>query len=211
MLILQTSKKFCPHTRIVRCEDYAIFEQAENILESAKNKRKKLLEQADLQIALLKENAKKDLEKLKKEVENAQEKQCQERKIELLFSMLGKGVEFFSHIEGIFVQTLKSLFIKILGECPPEERMYKLVKNTIKTLPNSKLLHISVHPDQVGLVNEHVKELISLQPSLERIEVMPSKTLALDECVLETETGIFDAGVKVQLESLIKAIQSTLH
>ena len=132
MLILQTSKKFCPHTRIVRCEDYAIFEQAENILESAKNKRKKLLEQADLQIALLKENAKKDLENLKRDVENAQEKQCQERKIELLFSMLGKGVEFFSHIEGIFVQTLKSLFVKILGECPPEERMYKLVKNTIK-------------------------------------------------------------------------------
>jgi len=211
MLVLQTSKKFCPNARIVRCEDYAVFEQVKNIIEVAKEKRKKLLDQADLQIRLLRENAQKEIDELKKEVEVSQERQLQQRKIELLFSMLGKGIEFFSSLESVLVQTLKSLFLKILGECPPEERMYQLVKNTIKTLPNGKFLHVSVHPDQTILINEKIKELKALQPSLERIEVIASKTLALDECILETETGIFDAGVTVQLESLIKAIQATLH
>lgn len=211
MLVLQASKKFCPNTRIVRCEDYAVFEQAKNIIELAKEKRKKLLDQADLQIQLLKENAQKEIEELKKKEEVSQENQLQQRKVELLFSMLGKGIEFFSSLETMLVQTLKSLFLKILGEYPPEERMYQLVKNTIKTLPNGKFLHISVHPDQTIRVGEKVEELKALQPSLERIEVIASKTLALDECILETETGIFDAGVTAQLESLMKAIQATLH
>ena len=211
MLVLQASKKFCPNTRIVRCEDYAVFEQAKNIIELAKEKRKKLLDQADLQIQLLKENAQKEIEELKKKEEVSQENQLQQRKVELLFSMLGKGIEFFSSLETMLVQTLKSLFLKILGEYPPEERMYQLVKNTIKTLPNGKFLHISVHPDQTIRVGEKIEELKALQPSLERIEVIASKTLALDECILETETGIFDAGVTAQLESLMKAIQATLH
>ena len=103
------------------------------------------------------------------------------------------------------------MFVKILGEIPPEERICSVVKNAIKLLPEGKCLSISVHPDQATLLQEKVKELMELKPNLERIEVIINKDLNLDECTLETETGILEASVPMQLETIMKAIQEALR
>ncbi len=211
MLVLQSSKKFCPNAHIIRREDYAILEQVENIINDAKEKRKKLLAQADTQIDLMKKTVQEEARNFIEKTREDTERQCQQKQLEMLFSSIDKGVKFFSGLEQVFVQTLKSLFIKIWDEVPPEERIYKLVKNAVKTLPNCKLLYISVHPEQVSLLTTKIKELSVLQSSLERIEITGSKNCELDQCVLETETGILDASLNIQLDTLIKTIENTLH
>ena len=76
MLILKTSKQFCPADRIVRCDDYMLHAKAEEILKIAQKKQKKLLEHADVQIKLMKENAQSECDELFKNAQAESEKQC---------------------------------------------------------------------------------------------------------------------------------------
>lgn len=211
MLILKSSKQFCPAERIVRCEEYMVHEKAEQILEIAQKKQKKLLEHTDVQIRLMKENAQAECDEFLKNARIESEKQCQQKQLEMIFSMTEHGIRYFSLLEQTFVQTLKDLFLKILGEIPPEERIYLLVKQSIKTLSEGKTLHISVHPDQLMLLKTKADELTAQHPSLKHIEVIADKSLSMDSCLLETETGILDASIPLQLETLIKAIQACLR
>ena len=210
MLILKTSKQFCPADRIVRCDEYMLHAKAEEILEIAQKKKQKLLEHADVQIKLMKENAQSECDELFKNAQAESEKQCQQKMLEMIFSMTENGIRYFSLLEQTFVQALKDLFLKILGEIPPEERIYQLVKQSIKTLSEEKTLHISVHPDQLVLLKSKTDELIAQHPSLKHIEVVADKELPIDSCLLETETGILDASIPLQLGTLIKAVQASL-
>lgn len=210
MLILKSSKQFCPAERIVRREEYMLHAQAEEILEIARRKQQKLLEHADVQTRLMKENAQAECDALFKNARAESEKQCQQKMLEMIFSMTEHGIRWFSLLEQTFVRTLKDLFLKILGEIPPEERMYLLVKQAIKTLSEGKTLHISVHPDQLMLLKSKADELTAQHPSLKHIEVVANKELPIDSCLLETETGILDAGIPLQAETLIKAVQASL-
>ena len=211
MLVLQSTKKICPNTRILRREDYAIHLEVADILQDAKNKRQKLLEQADVQIKMMKEAAQAEIEKMHQKAEAEIEQYRQQKQFEMMFEMLNKGIDFFSAMEDTLVQTIKSLALKIFDETPPEERIYKLVKTTIKELGEGKMLHIYVHPDQCALLKQNVKEMQKLVPTLERIEVVANKSMNLDECTLETETGILEAGLNLQLDNIMNAMKAMLH
>lgn len=211
MLVLQSTKKICPNTRILRLEDYAVHLEVAEILQDAKNKRQKLLEQADVQIKMMKEAAQAEIEKMHQKAEAEIEQQRQQKQFEMIFEMLNKGIDFFSTMEDTLVQTIKSLALKIFDETPPEERIYKLVKTTIKELGEGKMLHIYVHPDQCTLLKQNIKEIQKQVPTLERIEVVANKSMNLDECTLETETGILEAGLKLQLDNIMNAMKAMLH
>ena len=211
MLILQSSKKICPESRIVKCEEYAVFAQSEDIIANAKLKRQKMFEQAEAQIQLMKEDAQKSIAADRAKSEEECRQQMEGERLIKIFEQMDHGIQFFSNLNSSFVSTLQSMFLKILGEIPPEERICSVVKNAIKLLPEGKCLSISVHPDQATLLQEKVNELIELKPNLERVEVVINKDLNLDECTLETETGILEASVSIQLETLMKAIQEALR
>lgn len=211
MLVLQSTKKICPNTRILRLEDYAVHLEVAEILQDAKNKRQKLLEQADVQIKMMKEAAQAEIEKMHQKAEAEIEQHRQQKRFEMMFEMLNKGIDFFSAMEDTLVQTIKSLALKIFDETPPEERIYKLVKTTIKELGEGKMLHIYVHPDQCALLKQNIKEIQKQVPTLERIEVVANKSMNLDECTLETETGILEAGLNLQLDNIMNAMKAMLH
>ena len=190
MLVLQSTKKICPNTRILRLEDYAVHLEVAEILQDAKNKRQKLLEQADVQIKMMKKAAQDEIEKMHQKAEAEIEQQRQQKQFEMIFEMLNKGIDFFSTME---------------------DRIYKLVKTTIKELGEGKMLHIYVHPDQCTLLKQNIKEIQKQVPTLERIEVVANKSMNLDECTLETETGILEAGLKLQLDNIMNAMKAMLH
>lgn len=211
MLILQSSKKICPDSRIVKCEEYAVFAQSESIIANAKLKRQKMFEQAEMQIQLLKEDAQKNIEAERAKSEaDCRQKMEQERLVKV-FEQLDYGIQFFSNLSTTFMSAIQSMFLKVLGEIPPEERICSIVKNAIKLLPEGKYLSISVNPDQATLLQEKVQELSELKPNLKRIEVVVNKDLNLDECTLETETGILEASVPMQLKTLMNAIKEVLR
>ena len=210
MLTIQGSKHFCPTTRIVRSEDYLLNEQASQIIGNAKIKRDKLMKQAYAQLNLMQENTKLECDSLRKKVASEGEQQCQEKQLELMLSMVSNGIHYYEKLEQTFVEILKELFLKMLGEYPSEERMYAVVKRTIKRIPEGNFLRISVHPEQAILVKAKVGDLQALQDNIKRIEVVADQTLPLDSCILETETGVIDAGIQCQLETLLKAIKEKL-
>ena len=168
------------------------------------------MKQAYAQLNLMQENAKLECDSLRKKVASDGEQQCQEKQLELTLSMLSNGIRYYEKLEQTFVEILKELFLKMLGEYPSEERMYAVVKRTIKRIPEGNFLRISVHPEQAILVKAKVGDLQALQDNIKRIEVVADQTLPLDSCILETETGVIDAGIQCQLETLLKAIKEKL-
>ena len=197
--------------RIVRKEDYAIYMEKEAIIQDAKAKREKLLKQATVQIDLMKESAVTEIAQMREQAEKEIQQYKQQKQIEDVFERVQKRIEYFSALEETFVQMLKTLVQKVLGEIPADDRICLLVKNALQALSDGKTLHIVVHPEQCNVLKSKVKDLQKVVPTMERIEVISNKALNMDDCLLETETGILDASLTVQLDALIKAIEKSLH
>ena len=211
LLSLIANKKLCPKTRIIPYEDYACVAQSEALINDAKNKAKKIIQQANMQADLIIKDAQDTYESEKARGFNDGMEESHKKQTVMLFNMLSGGINYLSNLQQILIHTVQTSVEKIIGEYPPEERIELLVKNALKSVPNGKFLKIHVHQDQAVLLKKHIKELSNIQPGLERIEIEINKNMQLDQCILETETGILDASLEMQLSTLIKAIQSVLH
>ncbi|MDR2769264.1 MAG: type III secretion system stator protein SctL [Puniceicoccales bacterium] len=211
LLTLQSNKKICPATRIVKYEDYAYVAQADIILGDAKAKSKKIIQQANMQAELIINDAKKTYEEEKQRGFQEGTDASQEKHIAMLFNMLAGGVDYLSKLEQTLIDVVQSITEKILGECPAHERITALVKNALKSVPNGQFLKIHVPPEQAITLKTKIDELLQAQPHLERIEIEGNNAMQNDQCILETETGILDASLDVQLNTLMKAIESIIH
>ncbi len=83
-----------------------------------------------------------------------------------------------------------------------------LVKNTVRSglelVRSGKKLTIRVHPQMQEVVSEQLSEL---QKSISHVEVLSDGALKLDECILESDVGIVNASVELQVEALVNALR----
>ncbi|MGB0845495.1 MAG: type III secretion system stator protein SctL [Thiolinea sp.] len=83
-----------------------------------------------------------------------------------------------------------------------------LVKNTVRSglelVRGGKKLTIRVHPQMQEVVSEQLGEL---QKSISHVEVLSDSALKLDECILESDVGIVNASVDLQVEALVSALR----
>ena len=81
------------------------------------------------------------------------------------------------------------------------------IANTIRKIEGSKdfLVHVS-RMDYEKLL-EHKEEIMSQISSQATVELVEDATLKENECMIETNSGIFDCGIGTQLEELTKKLR----
>ncbi len=211
MLIINSNKKIVNETKVVRAEEYASLIDAATIVEDAKKKAKKIIEQANIQANLVITEAQKAYEQEKNRGYAEGKLAGHQKNVDMMFDMMVKGIDYVANLESTLVHVVQQSLERILGETHEEERIVMIVRQALKTVKDSKSIKIRLHPEQVGILRIKIDELIKTRNDIQFIECSGDNQLQKDQCVLETEFGIIDASLDVQLKAILTALEKVIR
>ena len=89
-----------------------------------------------------------------------------------------------------------------------KEILLYLVENAIKNIEGSKNFHIRVGEEQRAFIEKHKETILDRVGHDITLEILSDPALDNNQCVIETDSGVFDCSLGVQLENLIKDLRS---
>lgn len=144
------------------------------------------------------EMAQKEAAKIKSDLE------AQRRRLEAEYN------ELIDELEPRFIDTITALYKHVfnIGLANDKEILVHLIDSTLRRIDSSRTFIVHVSQDDYEFVNTQKKELTEKTVSGRGVvEVVEDITLRKNECMIETDGGIFDCGIGTQLEELTKRLK----
>lgn len=85
-----------------------------------------------------------------------------------------------------------------------KEVLVHLIKNTILNVEGSKEFNVRVCEDNYAFIEAHKQDILSRVGQNIVLNITADSMLKDNECMIETDSGIFDCSLGIQLENLIK-------
>lgn len=197
----------------------------EDLLEEAELKKTQLLKDAQIQIDNMKEQANKELEKLKKEAYDVGFNQGRSQgKAQIEHVLAEKSAQLdqqaevlaedykqkFDRMEGQLVDTILTVLDKVLHIQLTDKRniVYRLVDDAIANVGSCKMFEVYVNDVNLVYIDEHMEDLKAKVGKDVTIEVIKDPTLSNEQCRIETNTGTYDCGFDTCYDNLVKDIKS---
>ena len=145
-----------------------------------------------------------ELDAAKQELEVAkQELKAKEKAMELEYQNLIDQLEpqFIKTITGIYEEVFK---VELTGY---KNILRHAIANTIRKVEGSKDFLVHVSRGDYGKMVEQKELLLDSISKQVTVELVEDATLKENECMIETNSGIFDCSIGVQLEELTKKLR----
>lgn len=189
-------------------------EEAERILSQAQEQADFLVSQANGQAAAIEESARKqgydegraradqEFEKMRDELTNTfQEKsrkldaEYREKRDEMERDLVDVILEVFNRVFHIQFDNKKEILMH-------------LINDAIQNIEGEKKFRIRVSTDNAQFLQNNKDGISDRVGHNIEIEILEDAAMSGKECVIETDSGVFDCSLDVQLENLIKDIRS---
>lgn len=117
--------------------------------------------------------------------------------------------EKIRRLEPELVGTILEVFQKVIGVIGEDKRemMVHLVDHAMMQIESSKQFLIRVSKEDYPFVAEHKEMICEKVPGSSEVDIVKDGTLVRNQCLIETDGGVFDCGLDVQLENLIQNIR----
>ncbi len=182
--------------RIVKAHDYAYFIKSELIAKEAKeNKRKGELAATE---ALL------------KAVQNGIAQGEEESRKQLSEQMLKASsdtLEQLAKVEKDLLDVVTNAVRKIIEDYDDDKLALAMVRNGLKLVCKSQRVIVRVNPKKIDKL---MQGLMTLNHSIDFLEIMPDENLPDGDCVLESDIGIVRASLEEQLQHIENSIKTAL-
>lgn len=188
--------------------------EAEEILEKANEQAKETVETANQQAEAIRQQAQEEgynqglsegrqqaqeeLEELRRQIDD-ERKAMQEEYQQQLKELEPKLVDV---IADVFEQVFRVQFDD------KKEILIYLIQKTILEIEDAKEFQVKVGIDNYTFLEDHINEIREKVGQSVKIEIMADASMKDGQCVIETDSGVFDCGRDIQLENLIKALRS---
>lgn len=189
-------------------------EQAQNILEAAKAEAEQILEDAKMQAEHMREQAIEEgqQEGYRSGQEQAmQEIEAEQNRLRGLQEDLRRDYETkCAELEPKLVDTITGVVEKVFQIQFADQKnvLLYLVQNAIQNADGCREFRIHLGENSYAYVSEHKAELQQRVGGDLRIDVIEDAALTEEQCLIETEAGVFDCSVDVEMKNLIKEIKT---
>ncbi|QTR51140.1 type III secretion system stator protein SctL [Candidatus Thiothrix anitrata] len=116
----------------------------------------------------------------------------------------GRVNDTLARIEDELVEVVTAAVRKVILGVDQEERVRNAVQAGLELVRGSHKLLVRVHPQQQAVV---AAQLDAIQHRFTNLEVVGDQELKLDDCILESDLGIVNAGVGQQLLVIEQALR----
>ncbi len=188
--------------------------EAEGILENARIQGQNILSEARQQAEAVLEDAKKEgyeaglsegRQQAQQELNELRRQMDEERKTQQ--KAYQKQME---ELEPQLVDVIADVFAKVFHVQfdDKKEILIYLIQNTILGIEGAKEFQIKVGTEDFEFLKSHMGEVTERVGKSVTLELMEDAGMKDGQCMIETDSGVFDCGKDIQLENLIKAIRS---
>lgn len=186
----------------------------EEILEDAQKEAKEILEEANQQIEELKQQAYQEASKMGYEEGYQQaisdvEEQKQQIKIqrEKLAQDYQKQLE---EMEPMLVDAITTVVQSVFKVKMEDDRdiIIHLLKASLGQIENSKEFIVKVSKEDYPFVLKYKEVLDKTITRAAEIAIIEDISLTKNQCLIETDGGVFDCSLDVQLDNLIKTLKT---
>lgn len=195
-------------------------EGAQQIIEQAQDEAKQIIEQAQQGLEQLHnqgysqgekhgydEGYKKGLgefEAMKQELQK--EKQELQRHKQKLESTYQKQLdEMEPALVHTLIDILESAFSIQFAE--KEDFIIHLLQGAFSKIDSSKEYLLRIAREDYSFVQEHKEELIAELPKSASVEIIEDMTLSKNQCLIETDGGVFDCSLDTQMDNLTRDLR----
>ncbi len=122
--------------------------------------------------------------------------------------------EEYKQKEAGFEKQMGEVFCDVIGKVfhiefsDKQEIILHLVDNLISNTPGSKEYMVRVNEHNYDILNENRERLIEKVGSGIGIDIIKDPLLTDEECQIETDGGVYDCGMDVQLNNLLKDLKA---
>ena len=189
-------------------------EMADDILAEARAEAEQLLESARTEAAALKENAKAEgyKEGLAKGRESGEAENVVLRS-ELDKQRAALETEYQNKLDDMepqLVSVVADIFEKVflIQFAEKKEILLNLVRNAVNQIENSKEFLIKVPKENLQFIMDHKEELQESVGQYVSIEIISDNDLTDNQCIIHTDSGVFDCSLDIQLDNLVRDLKS---
>ena len=119
-----------------------------------------------------------------------------------------KSAQYFHAIEEKTANLVLDAVRKVINGTNQSELVIGLVKRALAVMKNQKQITLKVEPVHVDALSDHLSEILRGYPQIDTVEVRGDDRLSPGELIMESEIGIVDASVEVQLAAIKEAFSS---
>lgn len=188
--------------------------EAEEILANAREEARQILEQAQVEVRNLFEEQKQlgFMEGQKEGVSETEQLRIQmEQELQDRHVQLEKEYETrMEEMESDIVDAIIKVFTKVFHIQYDEKRdiLLHLVKNTLMNIEPGKEIRIRVSEANHRFLDSRLGEIKDRIGSEISIEIINDANLDASDCLIETDHGVFNCGIDMELTNLTKDIKS---
>lgn len=120
------------------------------------------------------------------------------------------SVDYLEKMEGMMVDVVMSALQKILDGIDHGELAVGLVRKALGYVRGQKKVILRISPDDLEAVQAALKDILQDKKDIGILEITPDVRFERGACLLESELGLIDASLDVQIESIRAAFQHHL-
>lgn len=188
-----------PGQTLLKAADYALAVEAKQILDLARQEAE-----------AMREASKAAFEKEKERGYAAGLAQGKMEMTERMMETLSVGVDYLEKLESTLVDLVLNSMRKIIDGFDDRERVMGVVRKALSYARSQKRVVLRVCPEDAEMVQTELAALQRDFPGIGFLDVAPDARRKQGDCVLESELGIIDAGIEVQLAGIRKAFSQQL-
>ena len=182
-----------PSCRVMKAKDYATYLEAEQIINTAREQAQQIAEQAKEAY---------EQEKLRGYQDGLDESKVEQA--EQMLKVVSRTINYLSDIEQTMADILLSGVKKIIGEFDQEQLAVSLVRNALQHVRNEKQVSIRIPPSQYNMVKARLNDILADYKGVGFVDLVADQRLSTGDCIMESDIGVVDASVDVQLRALQK-------
>jgi len=129
---------------------------------------------------------------------------------EEMVDSVSKTVDYFSGLEKHIVDIVTKAVRKVIGDLDDRDCVVRVVRNALAVARNEAKVTVRVCSDQREAVQSRLDEIMRPYPGIHFIDVVADSRLQSGGCILETEIGVVDASVDVQLKAIEQSLSKPI-
>ena len=188
-------------------------EMTQESAEAAKAEAEEILAQAQAQAGQIREEAKKEgfnSGTIESERQLTEKKQELEQQHAQLVKQLEEDYEQRRNdMEPQIVEALLAVFTEVTHTVSEDNKeiVLHLINNVLKNVENSHSYSIKVSPDDYNFVLNNQGKIYCAMNNEVNLDIVQDMALKQNECMIETDSGVFNCSLDVELHNLIKQIK----
>lgn len=189
-----------PGKKVLKASDYALLVEAWEVLEQTRREAEHLMERAR--------------QRYEEEKKRGYEEGLLEGKRKITEKMLEtvqKTVDYLAASEETLCSLVTDAVRKIVGEMDEQELIVRTVRKALVAVQHQKHVKVKVSPSDIEYVQSQVEALSKEFRGIGFLEIVPDPNLDPRCCVVESEMGVVDASVEVQLRAIENALKKYIR